>query len=42
MNGFVDFNCIWLIYKEGFGEVDGDYWFGKNINGVLLIFNFIM
>lgn len=42
MNGSVDFNRTWLTYKEGFGQADGDYWLGKNINGVSLILNSTM
>ncbi|XP_066910328.1 ficolin-2-like [Clytia hemisphaerica] len=28
LNGDIDFNRGWQSYKEGFGDVNGDYWIG--------------
>ena len=28
LNGEVDFDRSWKSYKEGFGDVNGDFWIG--------------
>ena len=28
-NGDVDFNRNWTEYKQGFGDLDGDFWLGE-------------
>lgn len=29
MDGFINFNCDWVVYKDGFGNFFGEFWFGN-------------
>lgn len=33
--GIVSFNCFYVEYENGFGDVNGDYWLGNKYVNIL-------